>query len=52
MKSNEIILDITDKFGEDRKPELTRELKKLRTKVRRELLYRMEYTVKQIKENY
>ena len=52
MKSTEMILDITDKFGEDQKPELTRQLKKFRSQVRRELMYRMKYTIKQIEQNY
>lgn len=52
MKSIEIILDITDKFGEDQKPELRRELKKFKTQIRKELLYRLKYTIKQVEQNY
>ena len=52
MKSTEMILDITERFGEDQKRELTRELKRFRYQVKRELLYKMEYTVKKIKEIY
>jgi len=52
MKSSEMILDITDKFGEDQKPELRRELKKLKTQIRREILYPVKRDIKQIEQNY
>jgi len=52
MKSNEMIIDITEKFGEDQKPELTKALKKFKNQIRRELLYRMKYTIKQVEQNY
>lgn len=51
MKSTEMILDITEKFGEDQKPELRRELKRFRNQIKRELLYPINRTLDKIKQS-
>ena len=52
MKSTARILSITEKFGEDRKPQLTRELKELRREVKAELLYHLRQGLHQAERAY
>ena len=52
MKSTEMILDITEQFGDEQKRELARELKKFRTQVKNEITGRMKRKLESINQEY
>ena len=49
MTSTEMIYDIVEKYGDDKKYNLNRDLKKLRTKVRGEVLSPIRYAINKSK---
>jgi|GEM_PF-4100553 len=52
MKSTARILQITDKYGKDRKRQLHRDLIELRHEVKQEILYHIHYGITQAKQRY
>lgn len=44
--SDNIILDIVTEYGQDRKPELMKELKKLKTHIRGEIVSRLRVNIR------
>ena len=52
MKSTARILSITELFGEDRKRQLTRELKELRRDVKAEMLYHLRQGLHRAEREY
>lgn len=47
-----MILDLAREFGEDRKADLARELKRFRFQVKREVTGRLERSIEKTKEMY